>query len=176
MREVVSDTGTGTTAEREVRVLQALRVLRPPLRVERLGVVPEPFVPVGNPLWNQEPSPGWNNVDVLQADATTADLGEGFDAAIATLSVSVMPDVHRAIENVYRSLASGRTFVVFDLRTVPSRPARIVNPLLWRLFYWFANWNPDGNTIDSLTAVFEQVELVETCAAGAAYTARARQQ
>ncbi|WP_222913442.1 class I SAM-dependent methyltransferase [Natrinema sp. SYSU A 869] len=119
---------------------------------------------------------GWNNIDVIQADATMADLGEDFDAAIATLSMSVMPDIHRAIRNVYRSLASGGTFIIFDLRTIPSGPARILNPLLWRFFYWFANWNPNGDTIDSLTAIFEQVKIVETYAAGAAYTARARKQ
>lgn len=119
---------------------------------------------------------GWNNVDVIRADATTADLGEGFDAAIATLSMSVMPDIHNAIKNVYRSLAPGGTFIVFDLRTVPAGLARIVNPLLWRFFYWFANWNPDGDVVESLTAVFEQVAVIETYAAGAAYTARATKQ
>ena len=119
---------------------------------------------------------GWNNVDVCRADATTADLGEGFDAALGTLSVSVMPAVHKAIENVSRSLAPGGTFVVFDLRTVPSGPGQIVNPLLWRFFYWFANWNPDGNVVESLTTVFEQTEIVETYAAGVAYTVLATKQ
>jgi ubiquinone/menaquinone biosynthesis C-methylase UbiE len=116
---------------------------------------------------------GWTNVDVLQGDATSADLGDGFDAAIATLSVSVMPDIQGAVENVHRSIASGGTVVVFDLRTVPSGPARVLNPLLWRFFYWFANWNPEGDVIDSLSAVFEDVEILDTYAAGIAYTARA---
>jgi ubiquinone/menaquinone biosynthesis C-methylase UbiE len=116
---------------------------------------------------------GWSNVDVIQGDATTADLGEGFDAAIATLSMSVMPDVHRAITNVHRSLAPGGTFVVFDLRPVPSGPARLLNPFLWRFFHWFANWNPDGDVVESLAAVFHRVDVVETYAAGAAYIARA---
>lgn len=117
---------------------------------------------------------GWSNVEVIQGDATTADLGEDFDAAIATLSMSVMPDVRRAIENVYRSLAPGATFVVFDLRPVPSGPARLLNPLLWRFFYWFANWNPGADVVESLAAVFERVETVETYAAGVAYTAVAK--
>lgn len=82
----------------------------------------------------------------------------------------VMPDIHRAIRKVYRSLAPGGTFIIFDFRTILSGPARIVNPIRWRFFYWFANWNPNGDTIDSLTDIFEQVEIVETHAAGAAYT------
>lgn len=114
---------------------------------------------------------GWDDITVVRADATTADLGDSFDAAVATLSMSVMPDIHDAVENVYRSLTPSGAFVVFDLRTIPSGPARIVNPLLWRFFYWFANWNPDGDVVESLTAVFERTEIVETYAAGAAYTA-----
>lgn len=114
---------------------------------------------------------GWENVDVIQADATTADIGDGFDAAIATLSMSVMPDIRKAVENIYGSIVAGGTFVVFDLRTVPSGSVRILNPLLWRFFYWFANWNPDGDVIDSLAVVFERVDIVNTYAAGVAYTA-----
>ncbi len=87
-----------------------------------------------------------------------------------------MPDIQGAIKNVYRSLAPGGRFVIFDLRTVPSRPARIVNPLLWRFVYWFANWSLRGDTIDSLTATFERVEVVETYAAGAAYATRGMKQ
>lgn len=116
----------------------------------------------------------WPNVTVVRGDATTADLGQDFDAAIATLSMSVMPDVHAAVENVYRSLAPGGRFVVFDLRTVPAGPARIVNPLLWRFFYWFANWNPDGDVLESLEGVFDRTDVVERYAAGIAYTALAR--
>lgn len=87
-----------------------------------------------------------------------------------------MPDIYRAIENIYRSLAPGGTFVVFDLRTIPSGPARILNPLLWRVFYWFANWNRTGNVVESLTAVFKRAEIIETYAASVAYTALATKQ
>lgn len=119
---------------------------------------------------------GWSNVDVRRGDATSTDLGEGFDAAIATLSLSVMPDIHRAVENIHRSVAPGGRVVVFDLRTVPSGPARVLNPLLRRFFYWFANWNPDGAVIDSLRAVFDEATIVETYAAGIAYTVCATKQ
>ncbi|MCU4743635.1 class I SAM-dependent methyltransferase [Natronoglomus mannanivorans] len=117
---------------------------------------------------------GWENVEVRRADATTIDFEDEFDAAIATLSMSVMPDVRRTVENVHRSLVSGGPFVVFDIRAVPTGPARIVNPLLWRFLRWYANWNPDGDVVDSLAAVFEESELVETYFAGVTYTVRCR--
>jgi len=114
---------------------------------------------------------GWENVEVVRADATTADLGEGFDAALATLSLSVMPDVRAAAENAHRSLAPGGRFVVFDLRPVPTGPLRVLNPVLWRFFRTFANWNPDGDVPAALAAVFDRSEVVDTYAAGVAYTA-----
>lgn len=114
---------------------------------------------------------GWKNVTVVEDDATTADLGRGYDAAVSTLAMSVMPDVRAAVENVHRSLSPGGKLVVFDLRTIPSGPARILNPFLWRFFYWFANWNPDGDVRATLGAVFEEATTVETYGAGAAYTA-----
>lgn len=114
---------------------------------------------------------GWENIEVRLADATTADFDEPFDAALATLSLSCMPDIRRATETVYRSLAPGGRFVVLALRTIPSGPARILNPLLWRFFRWYANWNPDGDVAGSLAAVFDECEIVDTYLAGSAYTA-----
>lgn len=114
---------------------------------------------------------GWENVDVLQADAAAIEFDEPFDAALATLSLSVVPDAHRVASTVSDSLAPGATFVVFDLRTVPNGPARILNPLLWRVLYWIANWNPDGDVVDALADVFDDCAVVDTYLAGTAYTA-----
>lgn len=113
---------------------------------------------------------GWENVEVVRADATTADLGECYDAAIATLSMGVMPGCEKAAANIYRSLAPGGRFVVFDLRPVPSGPLRIVNPLLRRFLYWFANWNAEDDVFVSLETVFDRVDVVETYATGIGYT------
>lgn len=117
---------------------------------------------------------GWDNVEVRQADATTADLGDSYDAAVSTLAMSVMPDVDTAVRNVHDSLAPGAPFVVFDLRPVPSGPLRVVNPLLWRFFRWFANWNPDGDVLGALESTFAKCDVVDTYAAGVAYTALCR--
>ncbi|MHB9287243.1 class I SAM-dependent methyltransferase [Halobacteriales archaeon Cl-PHB] len=117
---------------------------------------------------------GWDNVEVWRGDATTADLGTGYDAAVATLSMSVMPDVDRAVRNVHDALAPGAPFAVFDLRPVQAGPLRVVNPLLWRFLRWYANWNPDGDLPAALAEAFAECEVVETYGAGTAYMALCR--
>ena len=117
---------------------------------------------------------GWDHIDVRNADATTADFGEPFDAALASLALSVMPDQKRAIENVYNSLLDGGTFVVFDVRPVPAGVGRVLNPLLRRFFQWYANWNPDGDVETALASVFDHTEVVESYFAGVGYIAVAR--
>ena len=113
---------------------------------------------------------GWENVDVRRADATTAEFDEPFDAALATLSLSVMPDITRAVETVYRSVVPGATFVVFDVRPFPDGPARVLNPVIWRFLRWYANWNPDGDVVKSLEVVFDTSEIVDTYTHGTTYT------
>ena len=117
---------------------------------------------------------GWDNVEVRRADAVRAAFDEPFDAAIATLSLSIMPDIRGAIENVRRHLVPGASFVVFDIRPVPADPARIANPLLRRFLRWYANWNPDGDVLESLQAVFPECAVVETYMHGTMYTTLCR--
>lgn len=117
---------------------------------------------------------GWENVTVRVDDAATADLDGSFDAALATLSLSIMPDVRKAAETVADVLAPGSRFVVFDLRAIPEGPARVVNPFLRGFLRWFANWNADETVLDALEAVFDRCEVVESYGFGAAYTAVCR--
>lgn len=117
---------------------------------------------------------GWNNVTVTRADATTADLGGPYDAAIATLSLSVMPDVERAVRNLFDSLAPGGRLGVLDIRPVPHGPVRLLNPLLRAFLRWYANWNPTGDVPASIEAVFGAFEEFERSMAGATYSGLAR--
>lgn len=117
---------------------------------------------------------GWENVDVVRADATTVDLDDRFDAAIATLSLGVMPDVRAVLENVRRHLDPGAPIVVVDVRPAPSGPLRLLNPLIWRFFRWYANWNPDEDVLEALEDTLEVCRVVETDMAGTAYTAVCR--
>lgn len=115
----------------------------------------------------------WENIEIYQADATTVSFDRQFDAAIATLSLSLMPDIDRAVDNVHSMLHPGGTFAVVDLRPVPSGPLRVFNPLLWRFLYWYANWNPDGDVLTSLSRSFDRVEVVDTYFLGTTFTAMA---
>lgn len=117
---------------------------------------------------------GWDNVEVREADATTADVGADFDAAVSTLALSVMPDIEGAVRNVHGALAPGAGLAVFDLRPVPAGPLRIVNPLLRPALRWVANWNPDGDVLAALETVFDDVAVGETYAAGIGFSALAR--
>lgn len=117
---------------------------------------------------------GWENVEVVRADATTADLGGPYDAAVATLSMSVMPDVERAVRNVHGALEPGGTIGVLDLQGFQSGPATVLNPLVRRFLRWYANWNPDEDVAAVIEDVFEESEPLDTYMLGAVYTLRAR--
>ena len=119
---------------------------------------------------------GWENVHVRQADATTVEFDDPFDAALATLSLTVMPDIHRATEAIYRSLVPGAPLAVVDIRPFPRGPARVLNPIVWRFLRWYANWNPDGDVLDALEAVFDESEVVDTNFLGTTYTVICRKQ
>ena len=116
---------------------------------------------------------GWENVSVVRADATTADLGDSYDAAVATLSLGVLPDVHRAVRNVHSALEPGGVFGVLDLREFQSGPKRAVNPLLRGFLRWYANWNSDEDVTGVIADVFGEYELLDTHLLGTAYTLRA---
>lgn len=115
---------------------------------------------------------GWENVEVRRADATQVDLEPAaFDAALAALSMSVMPDASAAAERVHGGLRPGGRFVVLDLRCVPSGPLRIVNPVLSICYRWVANWNPDEDVVGALETTFDDATVEETYAAGACFRA-----
>lgn len=113
---------------------------------------------------------GWDNVEVIRADASSLELApERFDAALASLSMSVVPDATAAARGVSDALVPGGRFVVFDVRCVPSGPLRVVNPLLSLFYRWYANWNPDEDVTGAVESVFDDCAVDETYAAGTGY-------
>lgn len=114
----------------------------------------------------------WENVEVVRADATTADLGGPYDAAIATLALSVMPDVERAIRNVRNVLEPGAPLGVLDIQAFQSGPLRVANPLLKRFLRWYANWNSDESVRLAIETVFGGFEPLDTFMLGTVYTVR----
>ena len=116
---------------------------------------------------------GWDNVKIRRADATTADLGTGYDAAFATLSMSVMPDIERTVRNVHGALTQGAPVGILDLQGFQSGPLRLGNPLLRRFLRWYANWNIDGDARAAVEDVFGEYELLGTYILGTVYTLKA---
>jgi ubiquinone/menaquinone biosynthesis C-methylase UbiE len=118
---------------------------------------------------------GLDNVEVFRADATQVALDPGrFDAALASLSMSVMPDIEAAARRVHEALRPGAHFVVFDVRRVPSGSLRVLNPLIARFYRWYANWNADDDVEAAVRTVFGHVDVEATYLAGAAYRARTK--
>ncbi|WP_226022290.1 class I SAM-dependent methyltransferase [Halomicrobium salinisoli] len=115
---------------------------------------------------------GFDNVDVIRGDATrTAFEPASFDAALASLSLSVTPDAEAALRRVREALVPGGRLVVFDLQRIQSGPLRIVNPLVVAFLQWYGNWNPDEDVRAALRATFETVEVEATYTAGTTYRA-----
>ncbi len=117
---------------------------------------------------------GWENVSIHRADATTSHLGGPYDAVVATLSLSVMPDVDAAVRNVHGVMAPGAALGVLDIRPFPGGFRRICNPLLRRFLRWYANWNPAGDVEAAVREAFEETARPETHMLGAVYTMIAR--
>jgi ubiquinone/menaquinone biosynthesis C-methylase UbiE len=60
---------------------------------------------------------GWDNIELVRADATTTPLGDTeFDAALAMTSLSAMPDIPAAVDHVYAALRPGGRLFVADVR------------------------------------------------------------
>jgi S-adenosylmethionine-diacylgycerolhomoserine-N-methlytransferase len=57
---------------------------------------------------------GWSNVELVQADATTLDLGRPFDAVFFGYSLTMIPDWPAALARARAHLVPGGTLVVLD--------------------------------------------------------------
>lgn len=115
---------------------------------------------------------GWENIEVIRADATTLSLDiDRFDGALATTAVSSTPDVRATVENVYNTLVPGTQFVIYDLRLVPSGVARMLNPLIERFYRAVGNWNHKEDVLTELEHTFDSTTVVETFALGTNYIA-----
>jgi len=103
---------------------------------------------------------GWDNVDVICADALRARLEpEAYDAAIATFTLSAVANVRAAVDTVYAALRPGGRFFVCDLRLVPSGQAGLVIRLLGLAYRLIAGWS-GRDVLEQLQARFQSVDLV----------------
>ena len=69
---------------------------------------------------------GWSNVSVIRGDAIRAGLASRrFDAAIAPLALSAMPDVQGALESIHEALRPNGRLVVLELDLFQEGTARL---------------------------------------------------
>ncbi|PSP74610.1 methyltransferase type 11 [Halobacteriales archaeon QS_3_64_16] len=120
---------------------------------------------------------GWENIEVVRGDASRASFEpETFDAALASLVLSVIPAAREVIQAVHDALSPGGRFVVFDARArYREGSMRLLNPLRTRFVRRTFNHQEHG-VVDELRAVFERVAVVETFRAGSEYVAVAVKQ
>jgi ubiquinone/menaquinone biosynthesis C-methylase UbiE len=103
---------------------------------------------------------GWTNIEVVQGDASRDSLGkEKFNAAVAVSSLSAMPDVNAAVQNVYQALGPGGRLFVFDVRLDPSKTARMPVKLLARVYGALAGAT-GADVLAALRQTFDAVEIL----------------
>ena len=116
---------------------------------------------------------GWSNVHVIRADGIQAGLvPDTFDAVIAPLALSAMPDVHGALESIHKALQPAGRLVVLELDLFQEGPLRVLNPLQVRVMKYVFNRQFDQDVLSELQAAFERVG-VETFDYGSSWIALA---
>jgi len=58
---------------------------------------------------------GWNNVELVQSDATQFDFPTQVDGIISTFALTFIPDCEIVVQNGCKALAPGRIWVVLDM-------------------------------------------------------------
>jgi SAM-dependent methyltransferase len=102
----------------------------------------------------------WTNVEVVCADAAHARFEPGgYDAAVATFTLSAIADVRPAVENVYAALRPRGRFFVADLRLIPEGRAAHIIRLLGLAYRLLAGWS-GRDVLTELRARFPSVNLV----------------
>ena len=102
---------------------------------------------------------GWDNVVARQVDFTRTEIeADRFDAALASFSLSAMPDVPTALANAHTALRPGGRLFVIDMRLIP---AGWSTPLIWffqGVYRALAGWS-GVDVLDTARATFASVDL-----------------
>lgn len=117
---------------------------------------------------------GWENVDVVRADATTLGARSGeFDAVYAAMSLTAMPDVEAVLGEASTALGAGGRLAVLDARPFQALPWTLLNPLVVPLATWITNWYPDADVPGEMERQFGSV-TVAAASGGSVFVAHAR--
>lgn len=87
----------------------------------------QPMLDVGQAIIDRE---GWQNVQLMQADAAQLDVGETFDVVLSVMAMVVIPDWVGALEKAYAHVRPGGMLVIADLGESQRRGMSLVNPIM----------------------------------------------
>ena len=73
---------------------------------------------------------GWNNITLLAQDAAEMVLPSQVDAALFSVSYSVMPDPQKALRQAWKYLRNSGSLVILDARLGDGMMARLARPLV----------------------------------------------
>ena len=105
---------------------------------------------------------GWQNVKLVQGDATELVLPEKIDGAISTLGMSAITESGKAIQRVYNQLKAGTALVVCDAKLFEGI-FRIFNPLIEVVYKFSAAWDWAEDIPGKMEDIFENVEVERYC-------------
>jgi ubiquinone/menaquinone biosynthesis C-methylase UbiE len=116
---------------------------------------------------------GWNNVQLMRADAADYVLPEPVDGAIFSLSYAVIPHHRDALRHAWNQLRPGGCLVIMDAKL----PSGILGKLLHPFVVWTSRLtvlgNPDVRPWDELRELTDDVDY-EEAQFGTYYICRAR--
>lgn len=98
---------------------------------------------------------GWTNIELREVDASAVDLEAGrYDAALASLSLSTVPDLAAAVDRVHTALRPGGRLFFVDTHFRPGPPR------LLRLLYRLLTGANGDDVLAAARARFAAVEPV----------------
>lgn len=74
---------------------------------------------------------GWENVELVQADAREYEFPAGADAIISTYALSLIPECDRVLERAADALAPGGRLALLELQIPENWPGWLVNAGIW---------------------------------------------
>jgi ubiquinone/menaquinone biosynthesis C-methylase UbiE len=110
---------------------------------------------------------GWSNVEIVEGDATTMDLGRQFDGVLFAYSLTTIPDYAAALERAKAHLRPGGRIVVLDFSTFEGWG--LMAPVM-RLWLQWNHVETQRPYVATLRALFDDV-TVQQWLAGYNFTA-----
>ncbi len=74
---------------------------------------------------------GWNNVELVLSDAGSYEFPPNLDGIISTYAITFVPEYDRVIQNGGKALASGKRFVILDMKKPANVPMWLLKIGIW---------------------------------------------